>query len=142
LIDEQKKVQELIDKLKGEVLMTKQTSFKEALEELGRIKKQYDKSVKQINTYNAYQKTLEQPVTEIAEVEDFEKKYDVRYKLWYYRQHFSEKQKEWYEENWRSVDAAEILTLVKTRETEITKLKYALPDSGDEILVCLADEVR
>lgn len=122
--------------------MTKQTSFKEALEELGRIKKQYDKSVKQINTYNAYQKTLEQPVTEIAEVEDFEKKYDVRYKLWYYRQHFSEKQKEWYEENWRSVDAAEILTLVKTRETEITKLKYALPDSGDEILVCLADEVR
>ena len=46
---EKERIVSIIDRLNGEVLLTKTTTFKEALDDLGKIKKKCDESVKRLN---------------------------------------------------------------------------------------------
>lgn len=83
VIEEQEKVQALIDKATtSEALIRSTTPAKEALEEAARIKKRFDSSVERLAQYKAYQETLKIPPTPIPEVDDFEKKFGVRHRLW------------------------------------------------------------
>lgn len=70
--------------------MTSATPFKEALDELTRIKKRSDESVKKLNQYKGFEETLEKQITVVKEIDDFNNKYDFRFKLWKDREQFDE----------------------------------------------------
>ena len=79
--------------------MTSLTPSKESLEELTRIKKKFDESVKRLNQYKSYQEILDINSSEVKEVADFTKKYELRYKLWKNRETFDESQHKWLQQS-------------------------------------------
>ena len=64
---------------------------------------------------------------QIKEIDDFNKKYDVRFKLWKNREKFSELQKHWYYDNFIDLDANDIATTMKEYEKDNLMLKQQLP---------------
>lgn len=59
----------------------------------------------------------------IKELEDFAKKYDVRFKLWKNREKFQDLYKHWYFDNFQELDANEISNTVKEYERDNLILK-------------------
>jgi len=115
--------------------MSKGTPFNTALEELGKIKKKFDDSVKRLNQYKSYQEILEINSTPIKEVEDFTKKFEVRQKLWRNREKFAELSRHWYYDYFTEMDSNEIVQTVKDFEKDNLVLKQQLPrDVKDEVL--------
>lgn len=76
--EEKEKIMNHIDKIQSESLMSKGTPFNTAIEELNKIKKKFDDSVKRLNQYKSYQEILEINPSVIKELDDFNKKFDVR----------------------------------------------------------------
>lgn len=103
------KIQESTERLGSESLMTADTPFSAALDELSKIKKKFDDYTKRANTYSQYQEILDVNPTTIKEIEDFTKKYDLRYKLWKSRETFTESSKHWYNDFFLELDAQEIV---------------------------------
>jgi len=56
-----------------------------------RVKKDFDDTVGKLTRYRQYQESLDIVPVEIKELNDFTKKYDVRYKLWNNLKTFREK---------------------------------------------------
>lgn len=103
--------------------MTKTTSAKEALDELNKIKKKADDSVKRLDQYKKYQEILEVNPAVVKEIEEFQKKFDVRHKLWKNREKFAENHRKWYFDNFLELDANEIVQIVKDFEKDNLLLK-------------------
>lgn len=125
--EEKEKIVAQIEKLTSESLMSKATIAKEALDELSKIKKKADDSVKRLDQYKKYQEILEVNPGAIKEIEDFQKKFDVRHKLWKNREKFAEYHRKWYFDNFMELDANEIVTIVKEYEKDNLLLKQQLP---------------
>ena len=89
--------------------MSKQTPFNNAIDELNKIKKKFDESGKRLNQYKSYQEIMEISSSQIKEIDDFNKKYDVRFKLWKNRERFSELHRHWYYDFFVDQDANEIV---------------------------------
>jgi len=142
--EEQEKVSALIEKIsKSETLMQASTPAKEALEEAARYKKRFDNSVERLAQYQAYQATLKLPAPAVPEVEEFEKQFAVRHRLWQIRQTFGEQQRRWYGENFRDQDAAAIVATVAERATELVKMKMAIGrETQDEVHAAATMEVQ
>ena len=107
--------------------MSKATPAAQSLEELGKIKKKYDESVKKLNQFKQYQEILEINPTPIKEQEEFTKKYDIRYKLWKNREKFAELYRHWYYDFFVELDANEIVQTIKEYEKDNLILKQQLP---------------
>ncbi len=103
--------------------MAKATPFNTALDELNKIKKKFDESVKRLNQYKSYQEILEINPTAIKEQDDFTKKYDIRFKLWKNREKFSELSRHWYYDFFVELDANDIVQTVKDYEKDNLLLK-------------------
>lgn len=69
VVEEQEKVQSLIEKVSNDTLTSADTPAKEALDEAAKIKKKFDESVKRLSQYKGYLSTLELPNTPIPEIE-------------------------------------------------------------------------
>jgi hypothetical protein len=93
--EEKEKIELQVEKINSEVLMTSITPNKESLEELARIKKKFDESTKRLNQYKTYQESLDLNAAPIKEIDDFNKKFEVRFKLWKNREQFDESQNKW-----------------------------------------------
>ena len=133
VIEEQEKVANLIEKLSSsEQLMKAHTPAKEALDEAAKLKKRFDNSVERLSQYQAYQNTLKLAVPLIPEIEEFEKKFALRNRLWQIRQTFSDQQKRWYGENFRDQDAQLIVNTVNDRATELVKMKFVIGKNVDD----------
>lgn len=121
--EEKEKIVGHIEKLQSENLMSKATPFNTALEELSKIKKKFDDSVKRLNTYKSYQEILEINPSVIKEMDDFTKKFDIRHKLWRNREKFAELSRHWYYDFFVDLDAVEIVQTVKEYEKDNLILK-------------------
>jgi dynein heavy chain len=144
VLEEQDRVAAQIDKLMtSETLMRAGTPAKVALAEAADLKKGFDKSVVKLAQLQAFQATLKLPAPAVPEVEEFERKYALRHRLWEIRQTFGEQQRRWYGENFRDQDAQAIVTTVAERSAELVKMKFALGrDTQDEVLAAATAEVR
>lgn len=49
---------DLLEKIESDTLMSKHTAFRDALDELGKHKKKYDACMEKINMYQEYETTL------------------------------------------------------------------------------------
>lgn len=61
--------------------------------------------------------------TVIKEIDEFNKKYDIRYRLWKNRETFAANHHHWYRDNFLELDANEIVASVKEYEKECVVLK-------------------
>lgn len=102
VLEEQDRVAALIEKVTtSETLLQKDTPPREALEEAGRYKKAFDKSVEKLAQYEAYKDTLGIAYEPCKLIEEFEQKHQLRNRLWQIRQTFSEDRKKWYAGSFR-----------------------------------------
>jgi hypothetical protein len=88
-----------------------------------RVKKDFDDTVGKLTRYRQYQESLDIVPVEIKELNDFTKKYDVRYKLWNNLKTFREKSNIWLTKAFRELDAEEIVTNVKEFDRDNLFLK-------------------
>mmetsp|Transcript_9244 Transcript_9244/g.8680 ORF Transcript_9244/g.8680 Transcript_9244/m.8680 type:complete len:356 (-) Transcript_9244:2253-3320(-) len=142
--EEREKIVNLTDKLLSETLMSSLTPWKEALEELTKIKKKTDESQKKLAQYKGYQEILDINPVVIKEIDDFQKRYDVRHKIWKNRETFDDSQNKWLAQtNFLDLDANEVVNSVKDYEKECLVLKANFPrDNKDEVLEQLTTEVK
>lgn len=123
--------------------MSSTTEPSEALKILQRIKKDFDDSISKLNRYRQYQENLDAPPPEIKELQEFQKKYDVRYKLWINLKNFREKSNIWFNKAFREQDANEIVTQIKEFDRDNLLMRAQLPrDVPDQVLECLKTEVK
>lgn len=123
--------------------MSAETDPTDAIKALNRIKKEFDDTLKKITQFKQYQETLDLPLVEIKEIVEFQKKYDVRYKLWNNLKTFREKSSMWLTKPFRDLDAQDIVGQVKEFERDNLMLRQQLPrDSPDQILEALKAEVK
>lgn len=84
-----------MEKLSGEQLQNPDTDPVDAQKIIVKIKKDFDDTVGKLTRYRQYQESLDVVSVEIKELNDFQKKYDVRYKLWNNLKTFREKSNMW-----------------------------------------------
>ena len=141
--EEKKKIVGIIAKCSEEQLMSSETDPTDAIKALNRIKKEFDDTLKKITQYRQYQETLDLPPVEIKEIAEFQKKYDVRFKLWNNLKTFREKSGMWLTKPFRDLDAQEIVGQVKEFDRDNLMLRQQLPrDNPDQILEALKAEVK
>ena len=121
--EEKKKIVAIIGKCSEEQLMSAETDPTDAIKALNRIKKEFDDTLKKITQYRQYQETLDLPPVEIKEIVEFQKKYDVRYKLWNNLKTFREKSSNWLTKPFRDQDAQEMVGQVKEFERDNLMLR-------------------
>jgi len=108
--EEKKKIIAIISKLSEEQLMSSETDPADSIKALNRIKKEFDDTLKKITQYRQYQETLDLVPVEIKEIVEFQKKYDVRFKLWNNLKTFREKSTMWLTKPFRELEAQEIVS--------------------------------
>jgi hypothetical protein len=108
--EEKKKIIGIISKLSEEQLMSSETDPADSIKALNRIKKEFDDTLKKITQYRQYQETLDLVPVEIKEIVEFQKKYDVRFKLWNNLKTFREKSTMWLTKPFRELEAQEIVS--------------------------------
>jgi hypothetical protein len=141
--EEKKKIVGIIAKCSEEQLMSSETDPTDAIKALNRIKKEFDDTLKKITQYRQYQETLDLPPVEIKEISEFQKRYDVRFKLWNNLKTFREKSSMWLTKPFRDLDAQEIVGQVKEFDRDNLMLRQQLPrDNPDQILEALKAEVK
>ncbi len=101
ITEEKEKLAQHIEKISGEQLMSPATDTSDAQKILLRIKKDFDDSLGKLNRYRQYQESLDVAPVEIKEVTEFQKKYDVRFKLWNNLKTFREKSNIWFNKAFR-----------------------------------------
>jgi hypothetical protein len=89
ITEEQEKVQSRIEEITTKVVLNTAGDSKDAaatsagaLEEAGRIKKKFDESVKRLQTFKSYQETMKVATTTIPEIDEFEKKFSLKNRVW------------------------------------------------------------
>ena len=138
------KIKEFIDKIDRDKLTEASTPSEDALKELvDRIKNKFE-PYRKTAEYNAEaQKILDQAKTEVPEIEEFDKKWEARYKLWKMRNDWDSDYNTWFNEVYQGQDALEIEQKLKEYEKELTWLKQNLPrDKKDEVFEKLTEDVR
>jgi len=89
------------------------------------------------------QQILGQQATEIEELDDFEKKWEIRYRLWKARDDWDQDRVIWYDTPFPGQDALEIEKRIKEYEREVTWVKQSLPrENKDEVYEKLNEDVR
>ncbi len=127
ITEEKDRVAQHIEKLSGEQLMSSTTDPTEALKILQRIKKDFDDSVSKLNRYRQYQEYLDVAPTDIKELQEFQKKFDVRFKLWSNLKNFREKSNIWFNKAFREQEATEIVQQIKDFDRDNLLLRTQLP---------------
>ncbi len=123
--------------------MNPDTDPADAQKILVKIKKDFDDTVGKLTRYRQYQESLDIVPVEIKELNDFQKKYDVRYKLWNNLKTFREKSNLWLTKAFRDQDAEEIVNSVKEFDRDNLFLKQQLGrDTNDLVLEQLRQEVK
>jgi len=93
--------------------------------------------------FNEYQEVLEVPPTVLQEIDQFKKKFDVRYRLWKYRDEFEKNQTHWYNDNFVEIDAEEVVKTVDFYKKEKVGLKQSLPrEPVDKVFESLEKEIK
>jgi len=121
-----------------------ETSPKEALEELYKVKKLFDQSLGRLDKFKSYQETLELPSEKPTEIDVFTDKYQIRDIMWTVRRDFGEAKNRWYRDNWRTQDAQQIIGMVQEKTIQLTRLsnRMALPmGTTDDVLEAARGEV-
>jgi dynein heavy chain len=143
IIDVKEKITELISKINVGAYIQASTPSPDACNDLEKLKKKFDESKKRAESYMDAQETLEQQLTPMTEIEEFDKKWEARYKLWKTRDNWEQDHAVWFEETFQGQDALEIEQKLKDYEKDITWLKQNLPrDSKDEVLEKIAEDIR
>lgn len=71
IVQEQDKLEELLDKIESENLMNKHTAFGDAIEELAKYKKKFDQCMDKIDQYREYEQSLGVSPADVAQIEKF-----------------------------------------------------------------------
>ena len=76
-------------------------------------------------------------------MKEFEKKFQLRFTLWYNRNEFDKLQRKWYQENFKEQNADEIIETVRKYNTQNMKIRRTefAADEKDEVLEALTSEV-
>lgn len=106
------KLDDLLEKIESETLMSKHTAFRDAIDELARHKKKYDASMEKITMYQEYEATLGVAKANIPQIDKFQTKYDLRLTIWENRMKFFEMKQKWYYDPFLQQDSQEIETTV------------------------------
>lgn len=138
------RMRDIIDKVDRDKLTEASTPSEEALKELvDRIKNKFDPLRKTANYNKDAQKILGQQVTSIEEIEDFDRKWEARHKLWRIRHDWDVDYNTWFNETFQGQDAQETEKKIKEYEKDLTWLKQNLPrDKKDEVLEKLVEDIR
>jgi dynein heavy chain, axonemal len=138
------KMREYIDKIDRDKLIEASTSSEDALKELvDRIKNKLDPYKKQALYNLDAQRSLGQQPAEISEIEEFDKKWEARYRLWKTRNDWDQDYNTWFNEVFQGQDSLEIEKRLKEYEKDLTWLKQNLPrDKRDEVLEKIAEDIR
>jgi len=123
-----------MDKLSGESLMKADTDPTEAQKIIQRVKKEFDDSVGKLNKYKQYQDSLEIAAVEIQELKDFQKKYEIRSKLWNNLKNFREKSNVWFTKSFREQEVNDMITSMKEFERDNLVLKQQLPKDTPDLV--------
>lgn len=124
LAEVKERMSEQTGKINVENLIVASTSSSQALDDLGRLKKRFEDLRNKAQTFNSYQTTMEVQETPLKEINDFDKKFEVRYRLWKCRDSFDENNKHWLYDTFLELgDVAEIEKTVRDYERELVWLK-------------------
>ena len=138
------RVKDIIDKIDRDKLIEASTPSEEALKELNdKIKSRFE-PLRKTATYNMdAQKILNQQVTQMEEIDEFDRRWEARHKLWKTRNDWDQDYNTWFNEVFQGQDALEIEQRLKEYEKDMTWLKQNLPrDIKDEVLEKLIEDVR
>lgn len=139
------KMKEYIDKVDRDKLVEASTPSEEALKELvDRIKNKFDPYRKTAHYNSDAQKVLNQQVTEIPEIAEFDKKWDARYRLWKMRSDWDIDNNTWCNEVFQGQDSLEIEQKLKDYNKDLIWLKQNLPKKNgtDEVWEKLNEDVN
>jgi hypothetical protein len=138
------KMKEYIEKIDRDKLIEASTSSDDALKELtDRIKNKFDPYRKQALYNLDAQKTFGQQVTEVPEIDEFDRKWDARYKLWKTRNDWDQDYNTWFNEVFQGQDSLEIEKKLKDYEKDLLWLKQNLPkDKRDEVFDKITEDIR
>ena len=143
IIDVKEKINYLISQINVGRFVQVSTSSAEAWSDLEKLKKRFEESQKRAETYILSQQILGQQVTPIEEIDEFERKWEARYRLWKWRDDWDQDHAIWYEETFQGQDALEIEKSIKEYEKEVTWLKQNLQrEMKDEVWEKLNEDVR
>jgi hypothetical protein len=141
--DVKERMTEYTGKINVEALISASTPSAQALDELNKTKKKFDDFRKRALTYNQYQETLDAPVIPLKEITEFDKKWDLRFKLWKCRDTWDENHRHWFHDNFAEVDTLDMEKKVKEYERDMMYLKQNLSrDTKDEVLEKLMGDVK
>lgn len=133
--EERDKIAQHMEKLSGEQLLNPDTDPADAQKIILKIKKDFDDTVGKLTRYRQYQETLDMVPVEIKELNDFQKKYDVRYKLWNNLKNFREKSNLWLTKAFRDQDAEEIVTQVKEFDRDNLFLRQQIGRDNNDLVL-------
>lgn len=144
ILEVKNKMKEIIDKIDKDKLIEATTPSEEALKELvDKIKNKFDPYRKTAIYNSDAQKILGQQVTTLDEIEEFDKKWEARYRLWKTRNEWDQDYNTWFMEVFQGQDSLAIEQKLKEYEKDITWLKQNLPrDKKDEVLEKLTEDIR
>jgi hypothetical protein len=135
------KLDDLLEKIESETLMSKHTAFRDAIDELGKHKKKYDACMEKISMYQDYEATLGVAKASIPQVEKFQIKYDLRMTIWENRMKFFDMKQKWYYDPFCQQDSAEIEKTVGTYKRETYEMIVS-KKGEDEVLDELQKDVQ
>ena len=143
IVDVKEKMTELISKIDVGTFVQVTTPSTEACSDLERLKKNFDQSRKRAESYLTAQQVLNQQITPMEEIAQFDKLWEARYKLWKTRDNWEQEHRIWFEENYKDQKALEIEQKIKEYEKDNIWLKQNLPkEPKDEVLEKLTEDVR
>lgn len=135
------KLDDLLEKIESETLMSKHTAFRDAIDELGKHKKKYDACMEKISMYQDYEATLGVAKASIPQIDKFQQKYDLRMTIWENRMKFFDMKQKWYYDPFCQQDSAEIEKTVQTYKRETQEMIIS-KKGEDEVLDELQKEVQ
>jgi len=143
IVEDQKKVSDLIEQVEtSPVLLDKDAKSKEALDVANKIRKRFDDCQRKLSTFKLYQSTLKVPEAPVPELAQFEEKFQVRHTIWHIRETFNDSSKTWYNNDFRSQNAENIIQTVTQSNIELKKLQNKIGfDKPDKVLDATLGEV-
>lgn len=143
IVEEQKKVTDLVEQIEtSPVLLDKDSKSKEALDVANKIRKRFDDCQRKLSTFKLYQSTLKVQETPMPELAQFEEKFSIRHTIWNIRETFNDSSKAWYNNDFRSQNAEEIISTVTRSNIDLKKLANKIGfDKPDKVLDATLSEV-
>jgi hypothetical protein len=124
--EEKEKLNELIEKSESENLMNKETPNNMAIEELQKLYANFEKTMKKVEESRAFEKVLNVSEADIPQIEEFNRRFGKRDKLWRNRQDFKTKKTKWYLEEFLQQDAETTVKEIATYHRQNHEMKMKM----------------